>query len=35
VAVERCEVMPQFAEVKATINPPQQVIRRNVIVELE
>ena len=35
MAVERCEVMPQLAEVKATINPPQQVIRRNVIVELE
>jgi hypothetical protein len=35
MAVERCEVMPQLAQVKATINPPQQVIRRNVIVELE
>jgi hypothetical protein len=35
MAVERFEVLPQLAEVKATINPPQQVIRRDVIVELE
>jgi hypothetical protein len=35
MAVERGEVMPQVAEVKATINPPQQVIRRDMIVEFE
>jgi len=35
MAVERYEVLPQLAQVKAPINPPEQVIRRNVIVELE
>jgi len=35
MAIERYEVMPKVSEVKATINPTQQVIRRNVIIELE
>src|ERR1700682_1707985 len=35
MAVERYEVTPQLAEVKATINPSQQVIRRNVFIKLE
>jgi hypothetical protein len=35
MAVEQYEVMPQLAQVKATINPSQQVIRRNMLVELE
>jgi hypothetical protein len=35
MAVERYQVTPQLAEVKATINPPQQVIRRNVFIKLE
>jgi len=35
MAVKRAEVATQIAEVKEPINPPQQVIGRNVIVEVE
>ena len=35
VAVERRQVLAQIAEVEATINPAQQVIGGNVIVEIE
>jgi hypothetical protein len=35
VAVERCEVTAQIAEVEKAINPAQQVIARNMIVEIE
>src|ERR1700724_343466 len=35
MALERYEVTPQLAEVKATIKPPQQVIRRNMFIKLK
>jgi hypothetical protein len=35
VAVERCEVTAQIAEVEKAINPAKQVIARNMIVEIE
>jgi hypothetical protein len=35
VAVERRQVAAQLAKIEATINPAQQVIGRNVIVEIE
>jgi hypothetical protein len=35
VAVERCEVLAQLAQIEEAINPAQQVIGRNVIVEIE
>jgi hypothetical protein len=35
VAVERRQVAAQVAEIEAAINPAQQVIGRNLIVEIE
>ncbi len=35
VAVERRQMAAQFPKIEATINPAQQVIGRNVIVEIE